>query len=204
MSTNQGIARSNAPLAPRTSGLVIGAWLGLLWLIELVDQITRASLDYLGIQAWQLTSLPSVFVAPLLHAGWEHLIANTLPFLVLGFLVLLGGLVRATVATLWAVVVSGCFAWLLSPPNTITIGASGLIFGWLTYLLSRGLFARDGKQILLAVVIFLIYGGVLWGVLPNQPGVSWQAHLGGAVGGVLAAWFMHGRRVARRPGPARY
>ncbi len=198
MSTHTGgLTTRNAPMAARTAGIVIGAWVVLLWLIELVDQITRLSLDAFGIRSWQVDSLPGVFAAPLLHAGWPHLMANTLPFAVLGFLVLLAGTVRALVATLWSVVVSGATAWLLSPPTTLTVGASGLIFGWLTYLLSRGLFTRDGKQIALAVVIFIVYGGVLWGVLPSAPGVSWQAHLGGAVGGVLAAWWLHRRNRTR-------
>ncbi len=190
--------RPNAPVAPRRAALAIAIGVAALWLIELVDQITRGSLDALGIHSWQLSSLPSVFVAPWLHVDWAHLSANTIPFAVLGFLVILGGAVRALLSTLWSVVTSGLFAWLLSPPNTITIGASGLIFGWLTYLLTRGIFGRDGKQILLAVVIFLVYGGILWGVFPTQVGVSWQAHLGGAIGGVVAAWLGHRRRTAAR------
>ncbi len=198
MSTS--LVRADAPVAPRRAGLVVGVGVALLWLIELVDQITRGSLDALGIHSWQLSSLPSIFLAPWLHLDWAHLSANTLPFAALGFLVVLGGAVRALLSTLWSVVVSGLSAWLLSPPNTVTIGASGLIFGWLTYLLTRGLFARDGKQILLAVLVFAIYGGILWGVFPTQVGVSWQAHLGGAIGGVLAAWSLHRRRTLRTHG----
>lgn len=198
MSTS--LVRADAPVAPRRAGLVIGVGVALLWLIELVDQITRGSLDALGIHSWQLSSLPSIFLAPWLHLDWAHLSANTLPFAALGFLVVLGGAVRALLSTLWSVVVSGLSAWLISPPNTVTIGASGLIFGWLTYLLTRGLFARDGKQILLAVLVFAIYGGILWGVFPTQVGVSWQAHLGGAIGGVLAAWSLHRRRTLRTHG----
>ena len=197
MSSRSLAVRANAPVAPKTAGIVIGVAVALLWLIELVDQLTRGSLDALGIHAWQVSSLPAVFIAPWLHVDWAHLGANTLPFAVLGFLVMIGGALRAALSTLWSVLTSGLFAWLLSPPNTVTIGASGLIFGWLTYLLTRGLFARDGKQILLAVVIFLVYGGILWGVFPTQVGVSWQAHLGGAIGGVLASWFIHGRRASR-------
>ena len=200
MSSRSLAVRANAPVAPKTAGIVIGVAVALLWLIELIDQLTRGSLDALGIHAWQVSSLPAVFIAPWLHVDWAHLGANTLPFAVLGFLVMIGGALRAALSTLWSVVTSGLFAWLLSPPNTVTIGASGLIFGWLTYLLTRGLFARDGKQILLAVVIFLVYGGILWGVFPTQVGISWQAHLGGAIGGVLASWFIHGRRAARAHG----
>lgn len=195
MTTAQGLVHGDRPVAARTAALVIGGWLALLWVIELVDQLMRGALDYYGIQSWQLGSLPSVFAAPFLHADWAHLIGNSLPFAVLGFVVLLGGAVRAVLSTLASVLVSGVFAWLLSPPNTITIGASGLIFGWLTYLLARGLFTRDGKQILIAVGVLVVYGGILWGVLPTQFGVSWQAHLGGALGGVLAAWWLNRRRT---------
>ncbi|WP_415121033.1 rhomboid family intramembrane serine protease [Micropruina sp.] len=176
----------------------MGAWTAMLWLIEMIDQLTRSALESFGIHAWNTSSLPAVFVAPLLHDDWAHLAANTLPFAVLGFLVLLGGYAAAFWATLVSVVVSGLFAWLLSPPGTVTIGASGLIFGWLTYLLLRGAFTRNGAQIAIAAGVLLVYGGVLWGVLPTQPGVSWQAHLGGAVGGGLAAWLLHGRSRSTR------
>lgn len=197
MSSADSLVRRDRPVAARTSATVVGGSLVLLWLIELADQLTRGSLDYFGIHAWQVWSLPAIFVAPLLHADWQHLIGNSLPFAVLGFLVLLGGAVRAGLSTLACVLVSGAFAWLLSPPNTITIGASGLIFGWLTYLLARGIFSRDGRQIVIAVGVLVVYGGILWGVLPTQFGVSWQAHLGGAVGGVLAAWWLDGRNRRR-------
>lgn len=186
------------PVKAASAAIAIGASVVLLWLIEAVDQVARGALDQYGIQSWNPASLPSVFVAPLLHAGWGHLISNTLPFAVLGFLVLVGGLAKAVWATLSSVLASGAFAWLLSPPNTVTVGASGLIFGWLTYLLTRGVLSRDGKQIVIAVAVLLLYGGVLWGVLPSQPGVSWQAHLGGAIGGMLAAWLINRRAVARR------
>src|SRR5699024_8581607 len=127
-----------------------------------------------------------IFVAPWLHFGWDHLFANAIPFAVLGFLIRVTATFGKWLAsTVVSIIVSGLFAWLLSPVFTIVAGASGLIFGWLTFLLARGIFNRDWKQIAIAVVVFALYGGVLWGVLPQQAGVSWQAHLGGAVGGVL-------------------
>lgn len=187
------LSRRDSPVPARTAGIVIGAWTVLLWLIELVDQVTRGALEMLGIQSWNVASLPSVFVAPLIHDDWAHLAANTLPFAALGFLVLLGGWGRALWATVVIVVVSGLFAWLLSPPHTVTIGASGLVFGWLTYLLVRAVFTRNTAQIVIAVAVLVVYGSLLWGVLPTQPGVSWQAHLGGALGGALAARLLHGR-----------
>jgi membrane associated rhomboid family serine protease len=132
-----------------------------------------------------------------LHAGWDHLISNSLPFLVLGFLVLLSGLARWLVSSLIIIVASGLTAWSLTPPHTIILGASGLIFGWLTYLLARGIWSRRPAQVVLAVLVLLFYGGMIWGVFPSSAGISWQAHLGGAVGGVLAAWLLH-RRATRR------
>jgi membrane associated rhomboid family serine protease len=95
------------------------------------------------------------------------------------------------------IVASGLTAWSLTPPHTIILGASGLIFGWLTYLLARGIWSRRPAQVVLAVLVLLFYGGLIWGVFPGSAGISWQAHLGGAVGGVLAAWLLH-RRAARR------
>ena len=174
-------------------GLAFGFVL-LLWLLEIVDAASGYNLDDDGVRPRSTVGLLGIVFAPLLHAGWAHLEANTLPALVLFFLVLLGGIGRGLAATGVIWVVSGIGVWLVAPANTVTIGASGLIFGWLVYLVLRGFFTGRPGQILLGVVLFLLYGGLLWGVLPGQPGVSWQGHLFGAVGGGLAAWLLAGRR----------
>lgn len=184
--------------APRTAMLVMGAGLALLWLLELADQVTAHSLDRFGIATREIGSLPAIYAAPFLHADWNHLIANSLPFAVLGSLVLLGGVARWLWSSLISITASGLTAWLISPPHTITLGASGLIFGWLTYLLARGIFSRNLTQILIAVAVFAVYGSVLWGIFPTTQLVSWQGHLGGAIGGVLAAYWLD-RRSATRP-----
>jgi membrane associated rhomboid family serine protease len=176
---------------PGPAALTMVGLLAALWFIELVDQLTGNRLDNFGIHAREVDGLPEIFTAPLLHGGWDHLISNSVPFTVLGFLVLLGGLVRWAVSSLVSIVASGLSAWLLTPANTIILGASGLIFGWLTYLLVRGVWSRRPGQVVLAVIVLLVYGGLIWGVLPGATGVSWQAHLGGAVGGVVAAWLLH-------------
>jgi membrane associated rhomboid family serine protease len=168
-----------------------------MWALELLDAVTLNALDSFGIQPRRLSELPNILWAPLLHFGWPHLISNSVPFLVLGVLVYLSGTGRFVWTTLISAIVSGLTAWLLAPPGSITAGASGVIFGYLTYLLVRGFYSRKIGQILLAVVVFAIYGTVLLGVLPGAPGVSWQAHLGGAVGGVLSAWWLHGRDKRR-------
>lgn len=190
-------AQASSPTLSRAL-VVVGSLLALMWGLEVIDVLTFNSLDNLGIEPRQTTDLPNIVVAPFLHFGWPHLISNTLPFLVLGVLTYLAGVVRWVVATVTSALTSGLAAWFLSPVGTITAGASGVIFGWLAYLLVRGLFSGKPGQIAIAVVVFVLYGSVLWGVLPTAPGVSWQAHLGGAVGGVIAAWQLH-----RRPQPQR-
>ena len=177
--------------------IVVGSLLAVMWALELLDAVTLNALDSFGIQPRRLSELPNILWAPLLHFGWPHLISNSVPFLVLGVLVYLSGTGRFVWTTLISAIVSGLTAWLLAPPGSITAGASGVIFGYLTYLLVRGFYSRKIGQILLAVVVFAIYGTVLLGVLPGTPGVSWQGHLGGAVGGVLSAWWLHGRDLRR-------
>jgi len=179
-----------------------------LWFLELLDQLSGNELDQLGIHAREVDGVPEIFTAPFLHAGWDHLISNSLPFYVLGFLVLLSGLARWVASSLIIIIISGMTAWSLTPPHTIILGASGLIFGWLTYLLARGIWSRRPAQVVVAVIVLLLYGGLIWGVLPGSAGVSWQAHLGGAIGGVVAAWLMHrrasGQLVTTAPGRRYY
>lgn len=168
------------------AAIVIAAFVAVLWVIEIVNA-SGADLTDDGIRPRQLGGLWGVLWAPLLHASFAHLESNTIPLLVLGFLVLLGGLARfgAVTATVW--LVSGIGVWLLGGTNTVVVGASGLAFGWLAYIIVRGVFTRSLVQIALGLVILVVYGGLLWGVLPGASGVSWQAHLFGAVGGILAA-----------------
>lgn len=179
---------------PRTAALFMGSWLALLWLLELVDTVALHALDAWGITPRVWSELPQVFTAPFLHFGFAHLAANSLPFFLLGLLTLLAGVRTFGVVTLASVVGSGLLVWVLAAPRSLTAGASGLVFGWLTYLLVRGFFARDVTQLVIAAVVFLVYGGVLWGVLPIQAGISWQAHLGGAIGGAWAAWWLRDSR----------
>jgi len=184
------------PAQARGAAVVTLGFAVLLYLIEFVDMtVFDTGLDGYGIEPRSVSGLDGVAFAPLLHGGWEHLTANTVPVLVLGFLAMAGGLRQwaAVTATIW--LVGGLGVWLTAYPNTVTIGASVLIFGWLTFLLVRGWFNRSGRQILLGILLFLYWGGMLWGVLPGADQVSWQGHLFGAIGGVLAAWLVS--RTAR-------
>ena len=169
---------------------------GAMFVIELVDAATRYDLDTNGIEPREVDGLDGILWAPMLHADWQHLFANLVPGAVLCFLVLMTQRFLIVTAIVW--LVSGLGVWLFAAPYTVTVGASGVIFGWLTFLLVRGLFNRDVWQILGGVVLFLLYGSLLWGVLPSNPFVSWQAHLFGAIAGVLAAWFLASRNHKKR------
>ncbi len=161
-----------------------------LYVIEVVDVLVGHRLDRLGVEPRSADGLWGILFAPVLHGGWGHLEANTVPTLVLGFLVLVTGLVRGLEATAVIWVVGGLGVWLVAPGNSIHLGASVLIFGWLVYLMIRGVWTRRIGEIVLGVVLFLAYGTVLLGVLPGEPGISWQGHLFGAIGGALAAWLV--------------
>lgn len=183
-------AKRILPVNWKSAGIVVLAFTIAMYLVELVDSLLlHHGLDDDGIVPRSLAGLDGIVWAPMLHGGWGHLFANTIPVLVFGFLVMAGGLVRwiAVTALIW--VVSGIGVWLTADSGTSTIGASGLAFGWLAFLLVRGLFNRSLGQIVVAGLLLLIWGGTLWGILPGNAGVSWQAHLFGAIGGIVAAWL---------------
>ncbi|GAA1520148.1 rhomboid family intramembrane serine protease [Nocardioides humi] len=173
------------------------AFVVLLWAIEVVDVVASHRLDGWGIRPRSGEGLLGILAAPLLHGGWGHLSANTVPALVLGFLTLVTGIGRGLVATAIVWLLGGFAVWLVAGSDSVHLGASGLIFGWLTYLVVQGFVDRKPVEILVGVAVLLVYGGVLWGVLPGQPGISWQGHLFGAVAGVVAAVVVSERRGAR-------
>lgn len=178
----------------RAAGVSAG-FVALLWLVEIVDALTTTSLDRHGIRPRSDEGLWGIVFAPLLHGGWTHLEGNSGPLLVLGFLVAVVSTARWVAVVAWSWLVSGVGVWLVAPPHSLTLGASGLVFGLLAYLLVAGFLERRPVRILVSVAVFLVYGSILLGVLPGQPGISWQGHLFGAVGGVVAAYrHTDGRR----------
>jgi membrane associated rhomboid family serine protease len=171
----------------KTQALILGAFLGIFWIVEILDRyFFRDQLDVFGIIPRNLVGMRGILFAPFLHGGFPHLIANTVPFLVLGWLVMLQETSDFFIVTALTMLVGGVGVWLFGAPG-FHIGASILIFGYLGFLLFRGYFQRNIPSILLSIVVGLLYGGAIWGVLPGQPGVSWQGHLFGFLGGVLAA-----------------
>lgn len=177
---------------PLPAAIVVGSLLLVMVVLEAVDAAISANLDLWGIHAQEVDGLPGIFSAPFLHAGFGHLWSNAIPFFVLGWLVAIGGMRRFVLASIGIIIVSGLFAWAFTfgTGTQIIIGASGWVFGLLTYLLARGVFTRNVKQIIISVVVLALYGGILLGVFPTEAGVSWQGHLGGAIGGVLMAWLL--------------
>lgn len=177
------------PAKPQAAAIVVLAFTAMLYIVELVDVALHHRLDDDGIVPRTLSGLDGIAWAPVLHGSWAHLLGNTLPVLIFGFLAMATGLARWFAVTVLIWLVSGIGVWLTAAPNTSTIGASGLAFGWLAYLLVRGVFNRSFKQLVVAVILLLIWGGTLWGLLPGNTGISWQAHAFGALGGILAAWL---------------
>ena len=165
--------------------------IALLWLIEAVDQLFwRGQLDFFGVEPRTLTGLRNIIFAPFLHKGFNHLLANTLPFLVLGWFVMLSGIREFVAVSLIAMLVSGGGVWVLGMPHTVHVGLSGVIFGYLGFLLLRGYLERSTTAIVLALLAGLLYGSMIWGILPLQPNVSWLGHLFGLIGGGLAARWL--------------
>ena len=172
----------------KTQAIILATFVAIFWLLEILDQfVFRGSLDIFGIIPHQVIGLRGILFAPFLHGDFPHLIANTVPFLILGWLVMLQETSDFFIVTGLTMLVGGLGVWLFAAPGYIHIGASILIFGYLGFLLLRGYFQRNIPSILLSILVFLLYGGTIWGVLPSRPGISWQGHLFGFLGGVLAA-----------------
>jgi membrane associated rhomboid family serine protease len=175
------------------------ALVALMWLSEAVDTALHGQLDQYGIVARTPDGLLGILTAPFLHLGFGHLISNTLPLVTLGLLIAVNGAARLFSVTAMVVVLGGFGTWLISPPHTITIGASGLVFGYAVYLVARGLFNRRISQVLIGVVVVLVWGSALLGGLLPQDGISWQGHMCGAIAGLLAAWVLTDDRKRKEP-----
>ena len=191
---------STSPLRPRDDRrdallLVVGL-VAVMWVVEVVDQVLGGRLDRYGIEPHDADGLAGIISAPFLHAGFGHLIGNTIPFLILGAAIALSGLRTVVLVVAIVAVVGGLGTWLVAPSGTDHIGASGLVFGFATYLIARGIFSRRLPHLAVGVIVAALYGTTLvFGVVPED-GISWQGHLFGAIGGVLAARYVDRRQPA--------
>ena len=167
----------------------------LLFLVEAIDVGLNADLDVTaGIIPHRIQGLDGVFFSPFLHAGWNHLYSNSIPLILLGTFVLAAGTRRFLWSTLVIILVSGLGVWFTGSPNSVVVGASGVIFGYLGILLTRGIVERSWWNFAVVLLVGLLYGWQLLGILPTDERISWQGHLFGLLGGVVAAVLFRRRR----------
>ena len=183
----------------RSRAALLLTFVGAMWVIELFDLIVlHGALDQLGIRPRETRSLWGILLAPFLHGGLPHLIANTAPLLVLGWLVLVRRRADFALVTVISALVGGLGVWLFAPSYSLHIGSSGVAFGYLGYLIARAWFERSLTSLGLAMLAGVLYGGALAGLLPGQRGISWEGHLFGFLsGGATGALFSRSPRVLR-------
>jgi membrane associated rhomboid family serine protease len=178
----------------RDAVVVMAGFLALIWALQVLNWADGYRLDVtFGILPQHLSRLPDIFTAPFLHFSWQHIEGNTLPLFVLGVLAAYRSIARFLLVSLIVVVTSGFAVWLFQPSNELTVGASGLIFGYFGYVLIRGFLDRNLIDIGIGAVAGVLYWTILQVALPGAPGVSWIGHLGGLVGGIIAAWVVRSR-----------
>jgi len=179
---------------------ILLALVAVMWVSEIVDTAADNRLDQYGIEPRDADGLIGVVTAPFLHLGFGHLISNTVPFIAMGLAIALAGAVRVIGVTAVVAAVSGVGTWLTAPDGSVTIGASGIVFGYATYLISRGLFTRGVVDLVVGLLVIAFWGGALLGGLLPEQGISWQGHLFGAIGGIVAARLL--ARGASDPAPS--
>ena len=184
----------------KTQAVILGGFVLLIWFLEIIDWlILKGSLDALGVQPRTLVGLRGILFMPFLHGSFSHVLANTIPFLILGWLVMLGGISQFFTVAAVTIAVSGLGVWLFGSSNSVHIGASGLIFGFFGFILTKAYFERSLTSIVLAIFVFALYGGLLLGAFPQRGGISWQGHLFGFIGGAAAAYLLTKNRWRRDP-----
>jgi membrane associated rhomboid family serine protease len=188
----------------RNALIVMGAFLVLIWGLQVLNwaDAYRLDTDY-GIYPDNVSKLQDIFLAPFLHVSWQHIEGNSVPLFVLGVLAAYRSIKTFLFVTLIAAITSGMAVWIFQSSHTVTVGASGLIFGYFGYVLLRGLFDRNLVDIAVGLVAGVLYWAILAVAIPGTPGVSWIDHVGGLVGGVLAAWLLRSAPPLRLLGDRR-
>lgn len=180
--------------------LLVGI-VALMWAAEVINSLDSNQLDNDGIYPRNVGRLWGILTAPFLHVSFQHLISNTIPFVFMGLIIALRGAARVAVVTLIVILVGGLGTWLIAPGGSVTVGASGVVFGYATYLLTRGFFDRSALELLTGLIVGAVWGGALLASLVPHQHISWQGHLCGAIGGVFAAYVLR-REHGSRPAPA--
>ncbi|MGA5702000.1 rhomboid family intramembrane serine protease [Peterkaempfera bronchialis] len=178
----------------RRAFFVMFAFLAVVWAVQLVNWLDGYRLDAdFGIVAQNPARLGGLFTAPILHVNWAHLEGNSGPLFIFGFLAAYRGVKRFLGLTLLVALTSGAAVWIFERGDVVTVGASGLIFGYFGYVVLRGVFDRHLIDTLIGVVMAASFAYLLVVAVPGTPGVSWLGHLGGLVGGLVGAWVFRDR-----------
>lgn len=188
---------------PRIAGLMlVGAMVVVMWVVEVVNAVDHYSLSRFGIRPRQGDGLDGIVFSPFLHGSWSHLIGNTVPFVVLGGLIALSGLLRVALVTGLVAFIGGLGTWLVASENSVHIGASGVVFGYAGYLVARGIFTRSLLHLAVGAAVAAVWGTTLVSGLVPHDGISWQGHLFGAIGGLVAARVLSPTRAEKPSGAA--
>ena len=182
----------------KTQALVLGGTLAVFWVVFIVNALLGGSLLRLGVIPRTTIGLRGILFAPFLHVSLSHIVANSIPFVVLGWLVMLRDERHFIPVTLAGMIGSGFMAWLIGAPGSVHIGASGVIFGYLGFLMLSGWYSRSFGSILLSLTVTLVWGSLVFGMIPGEVGISWPAHIGGFLGGFLAARGLRGTNALAR------
>jgi membrane associated rhomboid family serine protease len=189
----------NQNVVQATQGIVLlGGIVAFMWLLEVINTLDSNQLDNDGIYPRDFDRLWGILTAPFLHVSFQHLIDNTVPLVFMGLIIALRGATRVALVTAIVIVLGGVGTWLIAPSGTVTVGASGIVFGYATYLFTRGFFDRSALEILSGAIVGVVWGAALVSSIVPHQGISWQGHVCGAIAGVIAAWLLRPDRSAAR------
>jgi len=172
----------------KTQGNLLVCIVVLLWAIELANSLMNNALNNLGIRPRNILGLQGIIFAPFLHGSWRHLISNTFPLVILSWLIMARDRSEWIAVTVLTAIASGVGTWLFGGTETVHIGASGVVFGYFGFLVTRAYFERSFGSIAISLLVLALFGGMIWGILPVRVGISWEGHLFGLLGGIAAAW----------------
>lgn len=164
-------------------------FIAVMWIVQIIQEFFHLQLGQFGLLPRDLHGVLGIFTAPFIHGSWSHLISNSIPLFVLGAMMLFFYPKTATKAIFWIYILTGVSMWLFAR-HVYHIGASGVVYGMVTFIFWTGVFRRNIKAIALGLIVAFYYGSLIWGILPGQEGISWEGHLLGALAGIFVAyWF---------------
>ena len=184
----------------KTQVKILAALVATFWIIVILNEVLLENILVIstgcGLRRG-LNALRGILFAPFLHGGFYHVMANTVPFIILGWFVMLRNIKDFYFVSVMSALVGGLGTWLVGRPCSVHVGASGVIFGYFGYLLFRGYFEKSFVAIAISIAIAIAYGGMIWGVLPTRSYISWEMHLFGFIGGIIAAKLLSPSKTAQ-------